>query len=149
MPLSLKQDMPEFKGIEEWINGQVSKQDLLGTPSIVQFWSISCGACKESLPKMKEWHEIHDENNLRLVGIHMPRSDEDKDIEKVKEIIDQYELTYPIAVDNQLEMTEAYDNMYVPAFYLFDEEGKLRHYQVGAKVKMLEQRLEKMTGVTV
>lgn len=147
--MRIQDEMPEFSGITRWFNGEVSKQDLLGRPSIIQFWSISCGPCKESLPKVKNWFDTFNRETLNIVGIHMPRSEEDKDIEKVRQLIEEKDLRHPIAVDNDQIMTDAYENLYVPAFYLFDEEGKLRHFQVGTKVKMLEQRLEKMTGVMV
>lgn len=148
--MRLYEKMPEFAGVKEWLNGAASKEELKRVPVLVYFWSISCETCKESLPGIKQWHEKYKGSGLRVIGIHMPRSEEDTDVEKVKQAVAEWGIKDPTAIDNLHAMTDLYENQYVPAFYLFDEEGKLRHYQAGAKgAQMLEQRLEKIAGVGV
>ncbi len=39
----------------------------------------------------------------------------------------------------------AFENKYVPAFYLFDRQGKLRHFQAGERAaKMVEPVIERV-----
>src|SRR5699024_9654719 len=104
-------------------------------------WSISCGICKKNMPDVLK---IRDENeNLKVVGIHMPRSEKDTDVDAVKEAIEKYDLTHPQAIDNQHSIVDAFENEFVPAFYLFDEEGQLRHRSAGEKaLNMLERPLQ-------
>ncbi len=148
MALRLRSDMPEFKNVTEWVNGEVTKEDLQGHPVLVHFWSISCGVCKQTLPDVNEWREKYKEHNLKVVGVHMPRSEKDTEIAPVKEAIEKYELIHPQMIDNTHSVVDAFQNEYVPAYYLFDQEGKLRHFQAGEKgLHMVEQRLKRVLDI--
>ncbi|MDA8353060.1 MAG: redoxin domain-containing protein [Firmicutes bacterium] len=141
--MRLRTEMPELKGATEWVNGEVNKEELEGKPVLIHFWSISCGICKKNMPDVLK---IRDENeNLKVVGIHMPRSEKDTDVDAVKEAIEKYDLTHPQAIDNQHSIVDAFENEFVPAFYLFDEEGQLRHRSAGEKaLNMLERPLQRV-----
>ena len=148
MPMRLRSELPEFQGVTEWINNEVSKEQLQGKPLLIHFWAVSCHMCKESLPQINEWRDKYGkEYDLQVVGVHMPRSEKDTDIDQVKELVEQYELTHPVMVDNQHAVTDAFQNEFVPAYYLFDSTQQLRHFQAGEKgLKMIEQRLNKILG---
>lgn len=148
MALRLRSELPSLDGVTEWVNGNVSKTDLEGKPVLVHFWAISCHMCKESLPQINEWREeFGKQYNLQVIGIHMPRSEKDTEIEPVKETIAEYELMHPVAIDNGHKVTDAFENEFVPAFYLFDEKNQLRHFQAGEKgLQMVEQRLHRILG---
>ncbi|MFC5987274.1 redoxin domain-containing protein [Marinicrinis lubricantis] len=148
--MRLRSELPAFEGVTEWINGQVSKEELKGNPVLVHFWSVSCHMCKESLPQINEWRDNYEKQyGLQVIGVHMPRSEKDLEIGPVKETIAQYELKHPILVDNEHAVTDSFQNEFVPAYYLFDGEQQLRHFQAGEKgLKMVEQRLHKILGVT-
>lgn len=146
--MRLREEIPEFPGITEWINGQVTKADLAGKPVLVHFWSVSCYMCKESMPQINEWREKYAANGLQVIGIHMPRSETDTNIEAIKETVTQYNLTHPIAIDNEMKTTDAFQNEYVPAFYLFDETLQLRHFQAGEKgLNLVKKRLNRILGI--
>lgn len=149
MPMRLRSQLPDFQGVTEWVNGKMSKDLLKGKPVLIHFWAVSCHMCKESLPQINEWREKYQkEYNLQVVGVHMPRSEKDIEIDPVKETIKKYDLQHPIMIDNDHAVTDAFENEFVPAFYLFDGELQLRHFQAGEKgLKMVEQRINKILGV--
>ncbi len=148
MPMRLRSELPDFAGVTEWINGEVTNGQLQGQPVLIHFWSVSCHMCKESLPQINEWREKYEKAyNLKVIGVHMPRSEKDLSEAQVKEVVKAYNLTHPIMIDNQHAVTEAFQNEYVPAYYLFDDKQQLRHFQAGEKgLKMVEQRLNKILG---
>jgi thiol-disulfide isomerase/thioredoxin len=147
MPMRLRTEMPELAGVTEWVNGEVSKADLAGKPVLVHFWSISCGLCKKSLPDVNELREKYKDKDLQVIGVHMPRSEKDTEIGPVKETIEKYELKHPQAIDNEHNVVDAFENEFVPAFYLFDQEGLLRHRSAGEKaLSMLQKPLERVLG---
>ena len=77
----------------------------------------------------------------------MPRYEADTDIENVREVIGKYGITEPVAVDNEHKLKEAFHNEqgYVPAYYLFDAEGKLRCFAAGERgLDMLKSALERV-----
>jgi len=148
MPMRLREQMPELAGLTEWVNGEVSKEDLKGKPALVHFWAVSCHMCKESLPTINEWRDtLAKQYNMQIIGIHMPRYEKDTDLEAVHEAIKQYGLQHPIGIDNEHAVTDAFQNEYVPAYYLFDAEGQMRFYGAGEKaIGLVEQRIHKILG---
>ncbi|WP_281361175.1 redoxin domain-containing protein [Kroppenstedtia pulmonis] len=147
MALRLRSEMPELKGATEWVNGDVNMDQLKGKPVLVHFWSVSCGLCKTSMPDVLKIRDQYKDKGLQVIGIHMPRSEKDTEVGPVKETIEKYEMTHPQAIDNQHSIVDAYENEFVPAFYLFDAEGLLRHRSAGEKaLKMLEKPLVRLLG---
>lgn len=145
MALRLRTEMPEINGVTEWVNGEATKEDLLGNPVLIHFWSISCGMCKKSLPDVNKLRDEYPQ--LKLVGIHMPRSEKDTDVDAVKENIVKYELKHPQGIDNAHRVVDAFENEFVPSFYLFDAKGLLRHRSAGEKaLNMLKRPLERVLG---
>lgn len=145
--MRLRSDMPELSGATQWINGEVSKSDLIGNkPTLIHFWSVSCGLCKDAMPNINQFRDDY-KDELNVIAVHMPRSEKDLDIEQIKEVAAEHDITQPIFVDNDHALTDAFENEYVPAYYVFDAEGKLRHYQAGGDgMKMLTKRVNRVLG---
>jgi thiol-disulfide isomerase/thioredoxin len=138
--------MPALKGGTNWFNSEpITNEQLAGHPTLIHFWAISCHMCKESLPEITKWIEKYGPQGLKVVAIHMPRQESDTNVDDVKKAIDEYEVKQPCVVDNWHEITDAFENKYVPAFYLFDAEGKLRDFKAGEKApKMVEPAIERV-----
>jgi thiol-disulfide isomerase/thioredoxin len=137
--------MPELTGATEWLNGEVTKDQLIGEkPTLIHFWSISCHLCKEAMPQVNEFRDQY-KDKLNVVAVHMPRSEDDLKIEDIKKIAAEHDIIQPIFVDSEHKLTEKLENQYVPAYYVFDKEGKLRHFQAGGSgMKMLEKRVNRV-----
>ena len=137
MPMKIGTQMPGFEGATEWFNatGAKAAADAEGHPTLVHFWSVSCGICKDNLPKIAGWREGERGRGLRVIAVHMPRNEADTDVEAVRECLAKHDITEPCAVDNGHKLREAFQNDqgYVPAYYLFDAEGKLRGFAAGER----------------
>ncbi|CAG9620635.1 TlpA family protein disulfide reductase [Sutcliffiella rhizosphaerae] len=145
--MKLREQMPELTGATEWINEEVAKEELLGKATLVHFWSVSCHLCKEAMPEVNELRDEYDDE-LNVIAVHMPRSEDDLDIGVIRSMAMGHDITQPIFVDGNHKLTEAFENKYVPAYYVFDEEGKLRHFQAGGSgMKMLKKRINRVLGI--
>src|ERR1051325_7092325 len=135
MPMRIGTEMPSLEGATEWFNatGAAAAEQAKGHPTLVHFWSVSCGMCKENLPRVAEWREGRAADALHVIAVHMPRYEADTDVEAVREAVATYNITEPCAVDNGHRLRDAFqnDHGYVPAYYLFDAEGKLRGFAAG------------------
>jgi thiol-disulfide isomerase/thioredoxin len=124
-----------LEGATEWFNatGAHAAEESKGHATLVHFWSVSCGLCKENMPRVVEWREQRAAEGLRVIAVHMPRYEADADVEAVREAVAEYGITEPCAVDNEHRLRDAFQNEqgYVPAYYLFDAEGKLRGFAAG------------------
>ncbi|HKP11631.1 MAG TPA: redoxin domain-containing protein [Blastocatellia bacterium] len=137
MPMRINTPMPAFEGATEWVNGELGDATA-GPPAkltLVHFWSVSCGICKENLPRVAEWREAHRDGGLRVIAVHMPRYPADVDVNAVREAITTYGISEACAVDNEHRLRDAFQNEqgFVPAYYLFDAEGKLRGFAAGER----------------
>jgi thiol-disulfide isomerase/thioredoxin len=143
--MRLREPMPELTGATAWINGEVTREELVGNkPSLIHFWSISCHLCKEAMPQVNEFRDKY-KDDLNVVAVHMPRSENDLDLDEIKRVAEEHGITQPIFVDSEHKLTDAFQNQYVPAYYVFDKDGKLRHFQAGGSgMKMLEKRVNRV-----
>ena len=152
MPMRIGTPMPSLEGATEWLSGSAEEvlQDAAGHPVLVHFWSLSCGMCKENLPRVAEWREKYRHAGFRLVAIHMPRYPEDTNVDAVREASAKYGITEPLAIDNEHKLRDAFQNEkgYVPGYYLFDEQHKLKAFAAGEYgVKVMEPAIERLLRV--
>jgi thiol-disulfide isomerase/thioredoxin len=152
MPMRIGTPMPSLEGATEWLSGSAEEvlKETEGHPVLIHFWSLSCGMCKDNLPCVAEWREKYHDAGLRLVAIHMPRYPIDTDVDTVRNAFIMYEIAGPGAIDNEHELRDAFqnENGYVPAYYLFDEQHKLKSFAAGEYgVKVIEPALERMLGM--
>ena len=151
MPMRIGTEMPKFDGATAWLGTTQAhaEAEAKGHPTIVHFWSVSCGICKDNLPKIAEWRDTRREQGLRVVAIHMPRYEADTDVEAVRDAVATYRITEPCAIDNEHKLRDAFknDQGYVPAYYLFDVEGKLRSFAAGERgLDLLKATLDRIMG---
>jgi thiol-disulfide isomerase/thioredoxin len=153
MPMRIGTEMPALDGATEWFGATQAhaEAEAQGHPTLVHFWSVSCHVCKENLPRIAEWREARRASGLRVIAVHMPRYEADTDTEGVRDAIAKYDITEPCAVDNQHKLRDAFGNEqgYVPAYYLFDAEGKLKSFAAGERgFSMVAAALERLLAQT-
>lgn len=143
--MKLRTPMPELEGATAWLNGETSKSELVGEkPTLIHFWSVSCHLCKEAMPDVNSFRDKY-KDELNVVAVHMPRSEDDLDLDQIKAVAAEHDITQPIFVDSELKLNDAFENQYVPAYYVFDKDGQLRHFQAGGSgMKMLEKRVNRV-----
>ena len=153
MALRIGTQMPELSGATEWFGGTQAhaEAEVKGHPTLIHFWSVSCGICKDNLPRIAAWRDEQRDAGLRVIAVHMPRYEADTDVEAVRDAISIYHIHEPCAVDNDHQLKSAFQNDqgYVPAYYLFDAEGKLRSFAAGEHgLDMLQAALDRVLSHT-
>lgn len=141
--------MPSLDGATQWFGATQAhvEVEVKGHPTLVHFWAASCGICKENLSRVAEWRDEKREDGLRVIAVHMPRYESDTDVEVVRSLIAKFNMTEPCAVDNEHKLREAFQNDqgYVPAYYLFDADGKLKSFAAGERgLDMLKTAIERV-----
>lgn len=149
MPMRIGDQRPSFEGATEWLNElqQTADDYVHGSPTLVYFWATSCGICKDNMPKLQELKAKYKDRGLKTVAIHMPRYEADTDLEKVKSTIAEHCIDDVCAIDNLHKLRDAFLNEqgWVPVYYLFDAEGKLKTRAAGEfGIGVLQTALEKM-----
>ena len=143
-------DAPEFEG-GQWLQGGPVKVRGRNRPLLVDFWDYTSVNCIRTMPYLTEWHRRYEQHGLTIVGVHTPRFDFARSADNVQMAIADLGLTYPIVLDPQREIWQAYENSYWPAMYFVDVRGKIRarHYGEGGYVpveQLLQGLLEEQEG---
>ncbi len=124
--------MPSLNGATQWLNSPpLSSEALRGKVVLVDFWTYSCINCLRTLPYLKAWDEKYRSQGLVIIGVHAPEFAFEKDIHNVEQAVRDLAIHYPVAIDNQYAIWNAYKNEYWPAHYLIDQQGVIRHQHFG------------------
>ena len=151
MPMRIGDAMPTLDGATTWFNG--SQEDTIerikGKPTLVHFWAVSCGTCKDKMPQLHELTKKYEPIGLKTIAVHMPRYEADTDLDTVNEAMTSNKITEPTAIDSLHKLKDAFLNEqgWVPVYYLFDAEGKLKTRAAGEfGIGVLQTALDKMVA---
>ncbi|MDD5058938.1 MAG: cytochrome c biogenesis protein DipZ [Sideroxydans sp.] len=123
---------PPLAGATHWLNSPPLTSDMLrGKVVLVDFWTYSCINCLRTLPYLKAWDAKYRAQGLVIVGVHAPEFAFEKDQHNVEQAVRELGITYPVALDNNYTIWNAYHNEYWPAHYLIDAQGRIRHQHFG------------------
>lgn len=141
MTVALKVGDPIPIEMFECLNDDTSKSLL------VHVWSISCPACKANMPHLQALRDKYAERGLQTVAIHMPRGEAELNEAKVRLVSDAIGVTETLVSDNEHKISEAFGVNAVPAYFLFDAEGKLRRHALGNfGVRIIGQAVQRLFG---
>jgi thiol-disulfide isomerase/thioredoxin len=151
MPMRLGTPMPSLEGATD----KLCKADGLdglslnqGQVTLVHFWAVSCHICHETMNDVVRICEQYAKNGLQSVAIHMPRFETDVDIDKVKADIGEYHMSEPVLVDSNHTIADKFQNEYVPAFFVFGEDGSLKFRAAGDKgFQKVEPKIREALGL--
>jgi cytochrome c biogenesis protein CcdA/thiol-disulfide isomerase/thioredoxin len=126
---------PNFTGITAWLNTAgdqpLSLSDLRGKVVLVDFWTYSCINCQRTLPHVEAWYREYAKFGFVVVGVHTPEFAFEHVVSNVKAQSAALGVRYPVAIDDNYDTWNAYDNEYWPADYLIDASGDVRHVHFG------------------
>jgi cytochrome c biogenesis protein CcdA/thiol-disulfide isomerase/thioredoxin len=123
---------PELVGIQAWINSNPQTlASLKGKVVLIDFWTYSCINCIRSLPYVEGWYQHYQKDGFVVIGVQAPEFAFEKIQSNVEAAVKKDKLTYPIALDNDLQTWDAFHNQYWPAEYLIDRDGNVRRQHFG------------------
>ncbi len=124
--------MPSLSGATEWLNSPpVTPDRLRGKVALIDFWTYTCVNWLRTLPYVRAWAEKYRNQGLLVVGVHTPEFPFEKDIDNVRWAATEVDVSYPIAVDSEYAIWQAFDNHYWPTVYLADVNGRIRFHHFG------------------
>jgi thiol-disulfide isomerase/thioredoxin len=119
----------EAKG---WINSPpLSKASLTGKVVLYDIWTYSCINCVRTFPYIRSWYNRYRADGLVVIGVHSPEFDFEKVHANVQAATKRLDVTWPVALDDDMTIWNAFDNRYWPADYVADRKGHLRYSHFG------------------
>ena len=124
--------LPSFDGAIEWLNSPpLTPVGLRGKIVLVDFWTYTCINWLRTLPYVRAWSEKYRDHGLVVIGVHTPEFTVEHDIDNIRRAVTAMGISYPVAVDSDYAVWEAFSNHYWPAIYLVDAEGQIRYHRFG------------------
>src|ERR1051326_4789924 len=99
--------------------GDLSLADFRGSKVLLVFSDPDCGPCQALAPELKKFHLEHPEIHVVMIS----RGDAKENRRKARE----RNLTFPIALQQQWEISRLYAMFATPVAYLVNEEGIIAH----------------------
>jgi len=124
--------LPRFDGATAWLGSPpLTPGDLRGKVVLVDFWTFTCINWLRTAPYVRAWARKYRADGLVVIGVHTPEFGFEHDVERVRAVIANRGIEYPVVVDNDYAVWTAFSNHYWPAVYVVDAEGAIRHHHFG------------------
>ena len=138
--------LPSFAGATGWLNSEpLTPEGLRGRVVLVDFWTYTCVNWLRTLPYVRAWAAKYADQGLTTIGVHTPEFDFEHDGANVVAQAGVLRVTYPIAVDNDYGVWEAFANHFWPAVYIADAQGRIRYHHFGeGEYPMTEMVLQQL-----
>ena len=145
---------PELTGIEGYINTPRLSSGQAGPITIGEFrekkvvlidiWTYSCINCQRTLPYLKMWYDKYRDQGLEIIGVHTPEFAFEHVLSNVQRAVNEFELKYPVVLDNKYATWNAFGNQFWPRKYLVDMDGYIVYDHAGeGKYDEAEQAIQK------
>ena len=150
--LGFEGSLPGFDGATIWLNSPpLTRSGLQGSVVLVQFWTYTCINWLRTLPYVRAWAAKYRDRGLVVVGVHTPEFGFEQDPDNVRRAVREMAIDYPVAVDSEYRVWNAFANHYWPALYFVDARGRIRHHRFGEgdfeRSEMVIQQLLTDAGV--
>jgi len=129
--LSSRTLAPAFRA-KTWFNSPpLDVAQLRGRVVLVDFWEYTCINCIRTFPFLRRWNELYTRLGLVIVGVHTPEFAFAKNPANVSSAVKRFGFTFPIAVDSDDAIWNAFHNAVWPADFLIDKNGRIAYMHLG------------------
>src|SRR5690242_851796 len=124
--------MPDLGGAIGWLNSApLDRKSLRGKVVLVDIWTYTCINSLRPMPYMKGWADKYKDAGLVVISVHTPEFSFEKERVNVERAVRDLKVTFPVAIDTNYRIWQAFNNEYWPALYLIDGKGRIRYHYFG------------------
>jgi thiol-disulfide isomerase/thioredoxin len=141
--------MASLGGATGWLNSEpLGPAELRGHVVLVNFWTWTCINWLRQEPYVRAWSRAYRDDGLIVIGVHTPEFSFEHDIDGVRHATTARAIDYPVAVDNDYAIWNAFANHYWPALYFVDADGIIRDEHFGeGRYEQSERIIQRLLGV--
>lgn len=116
---------PEFK--LKTLDGETKQlSDYRGKVVFMNFWGSWCPPCRAEMPDLEK---LHNETDVVVLGVNLTGGESKK--HNIQAFVDEFGLTFPILLDEDLKVAERYSIKPIPTSYLIDADGVIQNMAFG------------------
>ncbi|MGM8214601.1 redoxin domain-containing protein [Bacillaceae bacterium W0354] len=137
--LNVGERAPDFH-LETLSGESVRLSDLRGKRVMINFWATWCPPCRAEMPDMEKFYNSHD---VEILAINLTQTE--SRVNDIKSFVDEFSLTFPILLDEELEAGMLYQIQPIPTSFMVDSRGIIQFKTIGPmNYDMMVQEFEKM-----
>ena len=124
--------LASLAGATAWLNSQpLMAEGLRGKVVLVDFWTYTCINWQRTQPYVRYWAEKYKDQGLVVIGVHTPEFGFEKNVDNIRPALKMFRVEYPVAVDSNYAIWDAFGNRFWPAVYVADAKGNIRYHHFG------------------
>ena len=127
MAVELDHPAPDFT-LKSMSGENLRLAELRGKVVLINFWASWCGPCRQEMPILDRIHQRYEPTGFSVIGINV-----ESDPTKARKIADRAGLEFPLVLDQDQQVSKAYDVQAMPYTVLVDRDGKVRYIHAGYK----------------
>ena len=120
--LEIGDQVPAY-GARSLDGDSVEFNQFRGKPLLVNLWATWCAPCRVEMPEIQELYERYGDR-VRVVGVSLDSRGSEA---QVRRFIENLGVTFSILLDPDERVVRQFKTIGVPATFLIDAEGTLRH----------------------
>jgi thiol-disulfide isomerase/thioredoxin len=137
---------PELPSDARSLEGRpVRLAELRGRVVVLHFWTFACGNCEHMLPSYSAWDVRYRERGLRVVGVHTPELEHERDLGRLRAFVKQQKLAWTVVPDSDYVIWDRFGVRAWPTIFVIDRKGSVAGVFVGddraQEIETLVQRL--------
>jgi peroxiredoxin len=111
---------------------ELSLRDLRGKNVMLNFWATWCGPCRFEIPHMVELYSELEGQGFEILAVNLR-----EDPESVKRFVAEYEMTFPVLLDERGKVAASYFVRGIPTSIFLDGEGIIQTVHTGTLTESL------------
>ena len=138
--LSIGAAAPDFQ-LKTLAGDTVKLSDLRGKKVMLNFWATWCPPCKAEMPEMEQFSkQIGDDTVILAVNID-PQLD-------VQGFVNENKITFPILLDAEDKVNEAYQVLSIPTTYFINSKGIIQNKYTGSmKIDIMKKYTQQLIRI--
>jgi peroxiredoxin len=94
--------------------------DLAGKPLLINFWATWCAPCRLEMPELEAISRDYADTGLVVVGVNQEEASA-----QVQPFVDELDLSFPILMDLDGDMSDAYGAFLLPMSIFVNPQGQV------------------------
>jgi len=119
------QDAYDFE-INNVFDQQIKLSEYKGQKIMLHFWADWCASCREEFYTLQNVYDAINGKDATVLGVNVGQAKE-----HVKELIDEYGVTFPMLRDDNKKVAEKYHVVGLPMNFFITKSGKIHEIVTG------------------
>lgn len=115
----------------DWLNARPTPQLVRGKVVVLEFYTFGCYNCQNVEPNLRSLYRDKPRTDLVILSVHSPETSIERSRDNLLASLKEQGVVWPVAIDNDFAIWNAYGVTAWPTQMVFDRSGHLRKTVVG------------------